>query len=31
MNVRHHKAGEADEPTIYRVNDDLVILLLVLE
>ncbi|XP_050263032.1 dolichyl-diphosphooligosaccharide--protein glycosyltransferase 48 kDa subunit [Quercus robur] len=23
MNVRHHKAGEADEPTIYRVNDDL--------
>lgn len=23
MNVRHHKAGESDEPTIYRVNDDL--------
>ncbi|KAM4089016.1 hypothetical protein ACB094_07G117300 [Castanea mollissima] len=23
MNVRHHKAGEDDEPTIYRVNDDL--------
>lgn len=24
-NVRHHKVGEADEPAIYRINDDLVI------
>ncbi|KAM4098473.1 hypothetical protein ACJW30_07G080000 [Castanea mollissima] len=23
MNVRHHKTREANEPTIYRVNDDL--------
>ncbi|XP_024021344.1 dolichyl-diphosphooligosaccharide--protein glycosyltransferase 48 kDa subunit [Morus notabilis] len=22
-NVRHHKVGEADEPAIYRINDDL--------
>jgi hypothetical protein len=30
VNVRHHKAGGADEPAMYRVNDDLVILLLVM-
>ncbi|CAL5385689.1 unnamed protein product [Camellia sinensis] len=23
MNVRHHKVGEADEPAMYRINDDL--------
>ncbi|KAA8545942.1 hypothetical protein F0562_020607 [Nyssa sinensis] len=23
VNVRHHKAGEADEPATYRINDDL--------
>ncbi|BBH09439.1 dolichyl-diphosphooligosaccharide-protein glycosyltransferase 48kDa subunit family protein [Prunus dulcis] len=23
VNVRHHKVGEADEPAIYRINDDL--------
>ncbi|XP_047311761.1 dolichyl-diphosphooligosaccharide--protein glycosyltransferase 48 kDa subunit-like [Impatiens glandulifera] len=23
VNVRHHKAGEADEPSMYRINDDL--------
>ncbi|KAJ4716464.1 Dolichyl-diphosphooligosaccharide--protein glycosyltransferase 48 kDa subunit [Melia azedarach] len=23
VNVRHHKAGESDEPAIYRINDDL--------
>ncbi|XP_057456372.1 dolichyl-diphosphooligosaccharide--protein glycosyltransferase 48 kDa subunit [Lotus japonicus] len=23
VNVQHHKAGEADEPSIYRINDDL--------
>lgn len=28
MNVRHHKVGEADEPAVYRINDDLVILLI---
>lgn len=26
VNVRHNKAGEADEPAMYRINDDLVIL-----
>ncbi|KAJ0959928.1 hypothetical protein J5N97_000305 [Dioscorea zingiberensis] len=25
VNVRHHKVGEADEPAIYRINDDDVI------
>lgn len=23
VNVRHHKVGEADEPSIYRINDEL--------
>ncbi|KAL6963892.1 Dolichyl-diphosphooligosaccharide--protein glycosyltransferase 48 kDa subunit [Sarracenia purpurea var. burkii] len=23
VNVRHHKVGEADEPAMYRINDDL--------
>ncbi|XP_074275257.1 dolichyl-diphosphooligosaccharide--protein glycosyltransferase 48 kDa subunit [Silene latifolia] len=23
LNVRHHKVGETDEPSIYRINDDL--------
>ncbi|CAH1421633.1 unnamed protein product [Lactuca virosa] len=23
VNVRHHRAGETDEPSIYRINDDL--------
>ncbi|OAY29485.1 dolichyl-diphosphooligosaccharide--protein glycosyltransferase 48 kDa subunit [Manihot esculenta] len=23
VNVRHHKVGEADEPSLYRINDDL--------
>ncbi|KAI4295557.1 hypothetical protein L6164_035592 [Bauhinia variegata] len=23
VNVQHHKVGEADEPAIYRINDDL--------
>lgn len=23
MNLRHHKVGEADEPAMYRINDDL--------
>ncbi|KAG9136907.1 hypothetical protein Leryth_020010 [Lithospermum erythrorhizon] len=23
VNVRHHKVGEVDEPSIYRINDDL--------
>ncbi|XP_015866874.1 dolichyl-diphosphooligosaccharide--protein glycosyltransferase 48 kDa subunit [Ziziphus jujuba] len=23
VNVRHHKVGEADEPAVYRINDDL--------
>ncbi|PON76882.1 Dolichyl-diphosphooligosaccharide--protein glycosyltransferase 48 kDa subunit [Parasponia andersonii] len=23
VNVKHHKAGEVDEPAIYRINDDL--------
>ncbi|XP_041015786.1 dolichyl-diphosphooligosaccharide--protein glycosyltransferase 48 kDa subunit [Juglans microcarpa x Juglans regia] len=23
MNVQHHKAGEANEPAMYRINDDL--------
>lgn len=23
VNVRHHRAGESDEPAIYRINDDL--------
>jgi oligosaccharyltransferase complex subunit beta len=25
VNVQHHKVGETNEPSIYRINDDLVI------
>jgi len=25
VNLRHHKAGETDEPAMYRIKDDLVI------
>lgn len=28
-NVRHHKVGEIDEPAMYRIDDDLVMLLLI--
>nr|DAD40270.1 TPA_asm: hypothetical protein HUJ06_014593 [Nelumbo nucifera] len=24
VNVNHHKVGEADEPAMYKINDDLV-------
>lgn len=29
--MKHNKVGEADEPAIYRINDDLVSLFLLIE